>query len=244
MESTFMFSTMVKVFSVHLSNIHKWHSHKLLGYLVTETIMCSTVKYCPPILLPHTSISLVHCLNSLWSSWCLVLVDPKLRRFTECKLLPSWTVRAPLIPLIFFGTKSNQTNTNKLKNQLKITFKHRVKARTLLAWKPTVGFQLGKLTSQTWRTETAITWWLLWWKFLTVVPNLISFRLYMRLYLILGYDGNDLDFEIKLWFYSQKYKTTTSLDMVLKFLNKKYSRTLLIWTWSLNLLSLSSNLLW
>ena len=34
MESTSLVSTVVKVFSVHLSYTHKQHSYKLLGYLV------------------------------------------------------------------------------------------------------------------------------------------------------------------------------------------------------------------
>ena len=96
-----------------------------LAIWFTETTICSPVNYSwifpadfclSPNLtfLPHTSISFVDYLNYLRPSWCLVLIDLKLHRLIECKLLPPWTVHARLISEIIFVTKSNQTNTTTL----------------------------------------------------------------------------------------------------------------------------------
>lgn len=112
---------------MHLPCTHKQHSYKLLGYLVYQNdyMQSGTVKYswiihAVHLSLPHTSISLVHSLSSFWSSWCLVLVDPKASAVDQ---VPSWTVRAPsrsvrasLIPLIFVGSKIKQTLLNSRTN--------------------------------------------------------------------------------------------------------------------------------
>ena len=118
------------MFFQSIYHTHKQNSQKLLGYLVYRNHYmqhsqlflnhsCWLLLKSPLSFLPHTSISFVDCLNSLRPSWCLVLIDPKIHRLIKCKLLPPWTVRARLIPVIIVRNKSNQTNTTKLQELFK-----------------------------------------------------------------------------------------------------------------------------
>ena len=150
--------------------------------------------------LPHTSISFVECLNSLRPSWCLVLIDPKLHRLIKCKLLPPWTVRARLIPVIIVGTESNQINKTKLQELFEDQVQTPCESKNTFSVRTYLGLSNKKVNKFNFKNWNSITCRLLWWKFLTIMPSLILLRLYLRLYLILGWDDNDLNFEIKLWF--------------------------------------------
>ena len=177
----------------------------------TETTICSTVNYswiipadfCLSLhlsFLPHTSISFVDCLNSLRPSWCLVLIDPKLHRLIKCKLLPPWTVRARLIPVIIVGTETNQTNTTKLQELFEDQVQTPCESKNTFSMRTCRGLSNKKVNKFNLKNWNSITCRLLWWRFLTIMPRLILFRLYLGFYLILGWDDNDLNFEIKLLF--------------------------------------------
>ena len=109
-----LYLTLVKVFlneRILSSNIH-WNCSVLW---FNKAIVCCTGK-CSCItpvdvcysqhlsFLHHTSISLVHCLSLVQ---VLFGSDRPEASHANCKLLPSRTVGLPLIPLIFFRTKSN-----------------------------------------------------------------------------------------------------------------------------------------
>ena len=181
-----------------------------LAIWFTETTVCSTVNYswiipadfCLSLhlsFLLHTSITLVNCLNSLRPSWCLVLIDPKLHRLIKCKLLPPWTVRTRLIPVIIVGNKSNQTNTTKLQELFKDQVQTPCESKNTFSVRTRCGISKKKVDRFNLKNWNSITCCLLWWKFLTIMPRLILFRLYLHFNLILGWYENDLNFQMKLW---------------------------------------------